>query len=347
MWRICGEPGFLVLEGFLEADELAAAQEALWLHYPRPEEYFADPAAHGWLGTDQWAGIVGGPWRSWSLNRLAFHADLLDLAERFLGSADLRLYDAELWAKYAGAVDYDQRHHRDFVNHSLVVPKRSQPATQMVSWILLSDVGDEDGPTKIVPLSVGRERAVLAGPWGSRHHELPPRGDVRRRGGLDDRSRRNPVLFSVRRPSPWVAHDRRTVNPLCAPRRLRRVGTALDRQSRLGQRATRPDWFEIVERASPRERSVFGFPAPGDPYWDEQTLADTQTRYPEPDLTPTRQPAAMRCETESECSPDRSTSRSRWSGALARSRCSSQRRQARRRYPPSPSQRPRHRARRT
>jgi hypothetical protein len=90
------ERGYLVFEGFLEADELTAAQDALWLHYPRPEEYFADPAAHAWLANDQWAGIVGGPWRSWSLNRLAFHADLLDLAERFLGSADLRLYEAEL-----------------------------------------------------------------------------------------------------------------------------------------------------------------------------------------------------------------------------------------------------------
>jgi Phytanoyl-CoA dioxygenase (PhyH) len=155
--------GYLVFEGFLEADELEAAQEGLWLHYPRPEEYFADPAAHAWLATDQWAGIVGGPWRSWSLNRLAFHPDLLDLAERFLGSADLRLYEAELWAKYAGAVDYDQRHHRDFANHSLVAPKRSQPATQMLSWILLSDVGEEDGPTKVVPLS-GDE--TVSGPAG-------------------------------------------------------------------------------------------------------------------------------------------------------------------------------------
>jgi hypothetical protein len=33
---------------------------------------------------------------------------------------------------------------------------------------------------------------------------------------------------------------------------------------------------------------VFGFPAPGDPYWDEQTLADTQVRYPKADLTPYR-----------------------------------------------------------
>src|SRR6478672_7787884 len=149
------EQGYLVVEDFLAADELEAAQEALWLHYPQPDEYFADPAAHAWLAGDQWAGIVGGPWRSWDLNRLAFHPDLLDLAERFLGSADLRLYDAELWAKYAGPVDYDQQHHRDVGNHSLVVPKRSDPATQMTNWILLSDVGEEDGPTKVVPLPVG------------------------------------------------------------------------------------------------------------------------------------------------------------------------------------------------
>ena len=83
--------GLSGVRGLPEADELAAAQEALWLHYPRPEEYFADPAAHAWLATDQWAGIVGGPWRSWSLNRLAFHPDLLDLAERFLGSAVVEL----------------------------------------------------------------------------------------------------------------------------------------------------------------------------------------------------------------------------------------------------------------
>src|SRR5436190_75809 len=214
--------GYLIFEGFLEADELAAAQDALWLHYPRPDEYFADPPAHAWLANSQWAGEIRGPWRSWSLNRLAFHPDLLDLAERFLGSADLRLYEAELWAKYAGAVDYDQCHHRDFVNHSLVVPKRSQPGTQMLNWILLSDVGDEDGPTKVVPLPVGERLPCWTG----------------------------------------------------------RVAWA--------ERAMQPDWFEIVERATPRERSVFGWPAPGDPYWDDQTLADTQTRYPGADLTPYR-----------------------------------------------------------
>src|SRR5438067_13935439 len=85
------ERGYLLFEGFLEADELAAAREALWLHYPRPESYFADPAAHAWLATDQWAGEVSGPWRWWNLNRLAFDPDLPALAVRILGSAELRL----------------------------------------------------------------------------------------------------------------------------------------------------------------------------------------------------------------------------------------------------------------
>lgn len=53
-------------------------------------------------------------------------------------------------------------------------------------------------------------------------------------------------------------------------------------------RSLSPDWGELIEKATPRERSVFGFPDPGDPYWDEQTLADTQARYPGADLTPYR-----------------------------------------------------------
>ncbi len=131
------ERGYLVFEGFLGTQELEVAQKALWLHYPTPEEYFSDPTTHAFLATSQFAGIIGGPWGSWDLNRLAFHPDLLDLAERILGSDDLRLYEAELWAKYAGAVDYDQSHHRDFGNHTLVVPKQSDPANQMTSLILL------------------------------------------------------------------------------------------------------------------------------------------------------------------------------------------------------------------
>src|ERR1700733_12685732 len=286
------ERGYLVFEGFLGSEELALAREMLWLHFPRPDEYFSDPAAHAWLATSQFAGIVGGPWRSWDLNRLAFHPDLLDLAERFLGSGDLRLYEAELWAKYAGAVDYDQSHHRDFGNHTLVVPKRSDRATQMTSLILLSDVAEEDGPTKVVPLSVG-ERVPY---WPSSLVD----------GGTDLAKTYLPAgtfadeeilvtgpagtLFSYR---PDIVHRgsrmtgersaRFTMSPHYDIWGRRWAGRAACPATALG-----PNWCELIERATPRERLVFGFPAPGDPYWDEQTLADTQARYPRADLTPYR-----------------------------------------------------------
>jgi hypothetical protein len=74
--------------------------------------------------------------------------DLVDLAERSLGSPDLHLCNANLWAKYAGAIDYDQVHHRDFVNHSLVVPNRVEPGRQMTSFVLLSHVTRKTGPPR-------------------------------------------------------------------------------------------------------------------------------------------------------------------------------------------------------
>jgi hypothetical protein len=43
--------GYLIFERFIEAGELAAGQDALWLHYPQPEECFADPAVHSRLAT--------------------------------------------------------------------------------------------------------------------------------------------------------------------------------------------------------------------------------------------------------------------------------------------------------
>jgi hypothetical protein len=37
---------------------------------------------------------------------------------------------------------------------------------------------------------------------------------------------------------------------------------------------------------TPRQRDIFGWPPIGDAYWNAQTLADVQLRYPDLDLTP-------------------------------------------------------------
>ena len=45
-------------------------------------------------------------------------------------------------------------------------------------------------------------------------------------------------------------------------------------------------WVDMITRASVRERDLFGFPPPGDEYWNDQTLHDVGRRYPGMDMEP-------------------------------------------------------------
>ena len=49
------------------------------------------------------------------------------------------------------------------------------------------------------------------------------------------------------------------------------------------------DWYRFVGRATVRQLSVLGFPAPGHPYWTRATLAGVASRYPLLDLGPWRE----------------------------------------------------------
>src|SRR5262249_42279778 len=42
----------------------------------------------------------------------------------------------------------------------------------------------------------------------------------------------------------------------------------------------------FLSRATPEQRTLFGFPSPGDAYWDEHTIAGTAAEYPGMDMTP-------------------------------------------------------------
>jgi hypothetical protein len=275
--------GFTLAEGFLAPDELKAAQQALWLHFPTPEDYFADPAAHRRYAGSQFAGVEEFPYRSWDLNRLAFHPDLVDAVERYLGTAELHLYKVELWAKYAGAADYDQPLHRDYGSHSLVVPRPDRRYQQLTSFIFLSDVTDEDGPTRLVPYEQGRDvpytplyldfgemsdREVSAlGPAGTL---LLYRTDILHRGSNITGSRR--ARFSILadyqvRGTTWGG---KMAWPKQSPQR----------------------WAKLMPQCTVRERDLFGFPRPGDPYWNDQTVADVAERYPGMDMAPYRPVAA-------------------------------------------------------
>ena len=99
--------GFTVVEGFLDKQTLSDAQEGLWDIYPRPEAYFADPAAFSKFTKSQFAGLRFFPYPSWGLNKVPVYPDLIDAAERFdLVFTSPPYFDVEVYQSVAGAADH-------------------------------------------------------------------------------------------------------------------------------------------------------------------------------------------------------------------------------------------------
>ena len=270
--------GFTVVPGFLSADELAEAQEAMWRIYPRPETFFADPAAYTELTETPFAGLNNIPFASWALNRLAVHDDLADAARRILGTGDVRLYKGEVWAKYhSDGVDYDQNLHRDYGNHMLVVPRADGFGRQLNTYIYLCDVDETNGATAVVPVEhtkriplglrylapgvLAEHEQRVCGPAGSL---VLYSGDVFHRGTAltrPDASRFMLLLDYKRADTPWVS------------------------KHAIGHHGNKLEMQEMVIRSTPAQRTLLDIPAPGDPYWDAQTIGDMELRYPGIDMS--------------------------------------------------------------
>lgn len=273
------DQGFTVVEGFLSPAEVRTVRRALTREFPSADEFHADPAAHAELVATPFAGNRPFPFPTTAIALLACHRDLVDAAERFLSSTDLALYKIELWAKYSGTCVYQQGLHRDFGNHNLLVPRADGRWPQMTTFLLLSDVTIDDGPTYVVPrrhsatvpLSVRHDD----GAHGLADHEVPvvgPAGtlliyttDVFHRGSSmtgHRRARFTLLADYMARDAPW-----------------------------LGKRAwpdsaLQPGWDALLAACSPRQRELFGVPPPGHPYWNAQTVADVAARWPGVDMTP-------------------------------------------------------------
>jgi hypothetical protein len=267
---------------------VTAAQGALPGLFPTAAEFAADvdPARNLPFRTDSHSVMPSFPFESSALNRLVLHDAVIDLAQEFLGLTDLRLYQGMVSAKYGnGAPDDEQLLHVDYGNHTLVVPRPEPGYQHLELFIYLSDVSESAG-TRLVSrrLTTGipTERTYLspveyadlyaaevpaAGPAGS---ILAYRPDVYHRGV------RMPVAGEAR----FMLHV--SYKP---------VGTDwLGSQAWPGA-AEGLAWHRFMQETTERQLTVLGFPAPGHPYWTEETLRGVAARYPRLDLSPWRNAA--------------------------------------------------------
>ena len=113
---------------------------------------FGDGSPEGRLyRSTQFEGLRGFPQAGCpALNDLFVHPRLVEFARLALGEDDLRIYQAAVWGKWAGAVNYEQPLHQDG-NHSLLPPRMERRFWHLESFLYLSDVDADCAPPRLVP----------------------------------------------------------------------------------------------------------------------------------------------------------------------------------------------------
>lgn len=272
----------MLLPGYLEGPELAVAQADLAAVYPSAEAYHASPDEgrnRAYTG-DEFGGIRVFPFPTIALCRLVVQDKLVALVEAVFGTDDVRVYASELWAKYTGAAEYEQEHHRDYLNHTPLVPSSDIRWRGLEVFIWLHDVPEDHGPTHIVPLGVTSDLPALPhGYWPAERPDLyaaevsaaGPAGTVV--AYSTDTFHRGTKLTAAGA-ARYTAHVS-----------YRHAANAWTSRHAWGDQSFHPDWRPFVEQASLRQLLLFGFPPPGHPYWTPETLSGLGVRYPGLDLT--------------------------------------------------------------
>ena len=293
--------GWVLVPDLVPTETIDAASEELWQIFPRPEEFHTTdhPRRHAFLESrpesggaqqahpdapafreEQFAGHRTFPFSSsGNLNRLVVHPRLLSFAEAALGQRDIRLYQAALWAKYAGAANYSQPFHRDR-NHSLI-PARTEPGWwYLEGFLYLNDVDEKSG----APQLLRREDAPIMDPGGMLEPADAPgayenavaapgrkgsflayRGDIWHRGvdlTAPDSSRFVLIVSFKLAGHDWIGYD--AMNQIV------------------------DHWLfpAFVANSTPRELEVVGIPAPGHAFWTASGVEAFARKYPGLDVEP-------------------------------------------------------------
>ena len=275
--------GYAIVPNFLDAREIEAARANFLRYFPTAEELAATPERYGSILEDPEHLQVEFPFAGDALNDVSTHPQLIAFVERLLGTRDVMLSQAAIWAKYAGTGDFEQGLHLDYQGNTLVVPRDEGDYRQVNMILYYGDVEPEMGPTYVV----SQEK--------TKHLPMWPTHRTRKKDPQLYKDER-PVLaqagtlfiFSMKtwhRASNIEADFGARFSHHLVWRSGAHNFAGYHLWSRMGEN---PELQRFVERATPRQREVLGFPTPGDAYWTEETLAAVALRYPKMDLAPYR-----------------------------------------------------------
>lgn len=273
-WR---RDGYTLVERFLAAPELAAARADLDQVFPNWYVYSAAPHL---FGSESMAGYsVEMPFLGPTANMVALHPDLIDFAERALGTREIVLTQSLAWAKYWSEHDFEQVMHADYMNCSILYPAASKPAEQVTMILYFDDLAPDLGPTCVVPRSATGDltlvpalfpKTVDAGLYRIEKPILAPKGSL--------------LLYDLRTLHRGTGITRPAGMRLTLHIMFRRADAPWVGYRAWANHGYYAELKEVVERSTIRQREVMGVPAPGHPYWNTETLTGMAMRYPAMDL---------------------------------------------------------------
>lgn len=281
--ELVARQGYAIAPGFLTPDDIAPAVDELPLMFPSADEFAddVDPRRNERFRVGQFGGVDVLPFESLAWNLLAVHPRLLDVAEAALVTDDIRMYRAEAWAKYEQAVDYDQTFHRDFLNHSLVVPTDDPRFGQVEMFLYLTDMTPDLGPTHVV----STEHTAHLPPIPN-HLDGPEHASLYDRGELVLGPPGTLLVYRTDLLHRGTAIRRPRAARFTLHLNVRTAAAEWANRGPWGDTANRPSWRTFVEHCGPRELALFGFPPPGHAYWTTATLEGVASRYPDLDMSP-------------------------------------------------------------
>ena len=247
--------GFVMVPEVLSASEVATLQAGVWQTFPSPQQYFTDSGAYAHLTEHAFSGLNNFPWASPELNRLVAHPQIVSIARQILGVDE-----------YVGKTDYDQHHHRDFGNHTLVVPTMERRWMQVTTFTYLGDVDEHNGATAAVPKPYSAHI-----PLGQR---LVSPGELRDVEVLATGKAGTILVYSTEVFHRGTALTGPNASRFTMLADYRAADATWTNKQAFGHLGNRPEMIEFVTNVDADTRTLLDIPAAGHPYWTEQTSYD-------------------------------------------------------------------------
>lgn len=246
------EDNFLILPGFIPADELPALQAAQRRALQSWDEVKDNPPPHR-------AVIIPYPYTDLRMSQLYLHPELIRLGRRFLKTPDVHARVGCLLARYPGFVCNDPGHIDNGNNSLLPMSTTAREFGQLGFWIHLEEVKAENAPLRLVRTRDGKDlsKAVPL---------VCPPGTV--------------CVFNN-----YTFH---AASDFTGPNGQRFTwGWGLGRADHVFEGfvhytniGTDPMFKAVIASFTADERTLFRFPPPNHPYYTRQTLAALEAWYP-------------------------------------------------------------------